>query len=328
MPQLAPDVDQNALMEELRRRGQLSSGGAIRAFPLGPGQGFTNPGVGVTDTPPPPPDPTATDPGAGELPPDVPPDVANAVANAPDEDEGTWNWLLPLIGAGAAYALYKALGKRPPASAAAAGGLPSAPAAGAAPGIDRGTTAEFDTARGGAAGAGMYEGEFTEVTPERQALLTALDPAMQGPTPAAGAIAQQLALPAPPPTLEDKGTPPKYLTATEIARRKAIARRGATPITPSGPPIELKDAFSDFSDEEIAKAWAQASDISKQRYLGDKAKREQVKKYGRPTRRAGRPTSVSGTGDAPEDIIGNIARALRENRALKSQQTRLRTLIP
>lgn len=328
MPQPVLNANDTTLIDELRRRGQLASGGFLRVAP----QPYAPATAGVGD-------PSVTDGGvdrplsqvelAGDGaevdPATIDPAIQDKVAKTGD-DPNTWWWLLPLVGLPAALALYKRMGKTPPAGE---GGLPATqdPL-----GPDRGTTAEFDTRTPGAPGAeDIVEGEFTDVPSQK--LLGQMDPALPGPNSAVqGALAgPQRALPPPVAgALTDTNVSgaPNYLTATEIARRKANARRGGAPTIPSGPPIEVKDAFSDFSDEELAKAWASASELSKQRYLGNQSYREQVKKHGRGVRRAGAPTSPPpGVTEGPEDLIGHIARALRETGSLKSQRSALRSLV-
>lgn len=284
MPQALADSN---IAEELRQRGLLATGGNIRLMPFA-GTANAN---GVTAAPSssdsgntlqPNPDGTLTVPDATGNPVTVDPKstTPEELQQLPDESV---NRLMPfLTGAlGAATALY--LAKRNGAT----------PTTGS-------ETGDMVAARNAPVGDDIINGEFTEVPPNAALNDSAV----------AGALTEQKKLSGPANRVEAMGSPAKYITSQDIARQKA----GSTTTAPSGPTVQLADEFTDFAPEELATARAIAQRLVDERRVGNQRYQKGKTGVGKPAK----PTSRGRLTESVDEMMGVVAKVLRDQKALRS----------
>lgn len=297
----AMQLDPASIEEALRQRGLLATGGNIRLSPfvsptvaastsptsLGAGNGSAtanalsaNGGGGITVA-----DangqPVVIDPAATELP-----------ANIPDE---SLVGILPYLAGAAGAAGLAALIRRHLKNRGIT--MPDDPLAPNVP----------DTI--GTKGDGervVVDGG--ELVPENGA---AVDPTKSRPKRFPNTQSEVKQLTGPKSLVEDKGTKPKYLTSSELAKRRAGARNaGVVGAEGSGPTIAQADAYSDISPEEMKQARTIADALIDQRMKGNmrRAKGQGIGRKGYPT----------GSMDE-QGILNNVIRMIRQGKIKPNQ---------
>lgn len=301
MPQVATDPAQASLMEELmRQKGLLATGGNIRMLPFGSATtspngssngsastsslGSASAAVAPSDTEP------VVDP-TGNV---VDPRTGQALD---DQTAADW-WKYILVGGavGGGYALAGALRNRFKGTTPVdSDGVP----------VVEGEVIDPKALPNEQV---PVEGQFTDV---KQNLLT-------GPTndtapqTAAEAIAQRRGLPRPSPSLEDRGSPPQYKTAQEIARMKGANRPG---VAGSGPAIQLGDAMQDIAPEDLEAAKEIARRLMLERSHGN-VKGAQGKKITQINRRDVPELKGGATGSVDDEgLLNTVIGILRKNAA-------------
>lgn len=273
-----PDQNQSAIVEELRRRGLLATGGNIRALPfaeseaIGTGNAATSSpassGGSVTQNQ----DGTvnATDLNGNPV-------VVDPNTLSPQDADGlsddSISGLLPYVAGGVAsylaYKLFQRSGKKSPAPGN--------------PPVNGGTVVANDPLA--PLPDDIIEGEFTPVD-EKQ-------------------------LSSPPKQIKGPANRLTSDTADAIAERRS---------GPPKPTIAMPDEFADFTPEELARARAIAESLVMRRQKGN------VRAYGPKGKgtTGNLPTSKGRKTETVDEMMGNVARILRDQKALQA----LRKAVP
>lgn len=285
MPAGNPEAYNDPIVQQLIERGLLATGGNIRPIPFGGAQA----GNGSANQMPPSPEgaPVATpngdgtytvDDGTGNPQTIDPRDVAQQLGEDPNSD---LSWLAAAIAGASGALIGSQFGRRKPNAPAD----PLAPLPENAGSLPNGAD-------------DIIEGEFTVLD----------DPKQIGVEPKA--------LPA----------PPNQLQQQEAAKALTQRKRATNPPQPSAEQsrIRLPDEFSDLTPEELQRARALAEQLVMNRQRGNVQAyhpyRKREARTGQPRGRGAGPypTSPNFQTENPEDIIGNVVRALRDMKALKS----------
>lgn len=280
MPQM-PQTPDDPIVEALRQRGLLATGGNIRMIPFGNADGAaTVPspdvqnGSGITDNG----DGTVTTTDIAGNPVTFNPKAIDP-KNAPNLSPEQWNWLAPLIAGASGALIGEALGRRRNGRVQQI----VEPADPLAPLPEE-----------------IVEGEFAEVPQQKQLSgprnQTTFDKIGPG----------EAAQPLPKPQVKL----PQGETAKSIAARKLQK----APVTEQSR-VSLPDEFTDMTEEEYKTARALAEKMVMARQGGN------VRSFNPNAKGVGpqhKPTSPGRATERVDDMIGNVVRVLRDQKALKS----------